>query len=52
MYQSRGRIFDAGDHIGPVVDLEGPSRQPRHTGQSRSDQTFQAAVEGKVGASV
>lgn len=28
MYQSGGRIFDAGDHIGPVVDLEGPSRQP------------------------
>lgn len=22
MYQSRGRIFDAGDHIGPVVDLD------------------------------
>lgn len=47
MYQSGGRIFGAGDHIGPVVDLA-DSRTDRQTGQSRSDQTFQAAAERKV----
>lgn len=47
MYQSGGRIFGAGDHIGPVVDLA-DRWTDRQTGQSRSDQTFQAAVERKV----
>lgn len=45
MYQSGGRIFGAGDHIGPVVDLADSRTE---TGQSRSDQMFQAAVERKV----
>lgn len=40
VYQSGGRLFGAGDHIGLVVDLEGHSGQTgRQMGQGRSDKS-------------